>query len=297
MELLDKMNRAIEYMESNITNRIDYEKVANEIGYSVHHFQRMFSFITDISMVEYVRRRRMTMAAFELQNSSMKVIDIALKYGYESPEAFARVFQNLHGITPTTARNKGISLKAYPRISFQISIKGVSEMKYRIETREAFQVYGIERIFDTNYDENLREIPNFWDEVLSNGECDKLAESTGNLNNQGELCPVNAICEYRQTGGTTFPYMICALKSDKSDTTGYKIVEIPSATWAIFTSEEYDIDDVSTAFQDLNKRAHTEWLPTSTYNKLEGYDLEMYYEKESGKGYCESWIRVESKTE
>lgn len=170
-------------------------------------------------------------------------------------------------------------------------------MKYRIETREAFQVYGIERIFDMKYDENLREIPKFWDEVQSNGECDKLAKSTGNLNNQGELCPVNAICDYRQTGGTTFPYMICALKSDKSDTTGYKIVDIPSATWAIFTSYEYDIKDISNAFQDLNKRAHTEWLPTSTYKKLEGYDLEMYYEKDNGKGYCESWIRVDPKAE
>jgi AraC family transcriptional regulator len=297
MELLDKMNRAIEYIETNLTNKIDYEKVANEIGYSVHHFQRMFSFITDISMVEYVRRRRMTMSAFELQNSPMKVIDIALKYGYESPEAFTRAFQNLHGITPTAARSKGISLKAYPRISFQISIKGVSEMKYRIETREAFQVYGIERIFDMNYDENLRTIPKFWDEVQSNGECDKLAESTGNLNNQEELCPVNAICDYRQTGGTTFPYMICALKSDKSDTTGYKTVDIPSATWAIFTSDEYDINNISNAFQDLNKRVHTEWLPTSTYKKLEGYDLEMYYEKDNGKEYCESWIRVEPKAE
>jgi len=297
MELLDKMNRAIEYMESNITNKIDYEEVANEIGYSVYHFQRMFSFITDISMVEYVRRRRMTMAAFELQNSSIKVIDIALKYGYESPEAFARAFQNLHGITPTAARSKGINLKAYPRISFQISIKGVSEMKYRIETREAFQVYGIERIFDMKYGENLREIPKFWDEVQSNGECDKLAESTGNLNNQGDLCPVNGICDYRQTGGTTFPYMICALKSDKSNTTGYKTVDIPSATWAIFTSDEYELKDISNTFQDLNKRVHTEWLPTSTYKKLEGYDLELYYEKDNGNGYCESWIRVEPKAE
>lgn len=297
MELLERMNRAVEYIETNLTNKIDYEKVANEIGYSIHHFQRMFSFITDISMAEYVRRRRMTMAAFELQNSSMKVIDIALKYGYESPEAFARAFQNLHGITPTVARNKGIGLKAYPRISFQISIKGVSEMKYRIETRKDFQVYGIERIFDISNDENIREIPRFWNEVLSNGECDKLAESTGNLNNQGELCPVNAVCDYKKTEGTTFPYMICALKSNKSDTRGYKVVEVPSATWAIFTSEEYDMGDVSIAFQDLNKRAHTEWLPTSTYNKLEGYDLEMYYEKSNGKGYCESWIRVESKVE
>lgn len=297
MELLERMNRAVEYIETNLTNKIDYEKVANEIGYSIHHFQRMFSFITDISMAEYVRRRRMTMAAFELQNSSMKVIDIALKYGYESPEAFARAFQNLHGITPTVARNKGIGLKAYPRISFQISIKGASEMKYRIETRKDFQVYGIERIFDISNDENLREIPRFWNQVLSNGECDKLAESTGNLNNQGELCPVNAVCDYKKTEGTTFPYMICALKSNKSDTRGYKVVEVPSATWAIFTSEEYDMEDVSIAFQDLNKRAHTEWLPTSTYNKLEGYDLEMYYEKSNGKGYCESWIRVESKVE
>lgn len=153
MEWLERMNRALDYVESNLANEIDMNVVAQMACSSSYNFQRMFSFITDVSLIEYIRRRRLTLAAFEIQNSDAKIIDIALKYGYESPVSFARAFQALHGIAPSLAREDGVILKAYPRMSFQISIKGESEMEYRIETKEAFDIFGIETIGSSIGDE------------------------------------------------------------------------------------------------------------------------------------------------
>lgn len=297
MDWLKRMNNAINYIENNLEGKVDYEKAAREAFSSVYSFQRAFSFIVDVTLSEYIRRRKMTLAAFELQNSDIKVIELALKYGYESPEAFTRAFQLLHGVTPTEARNTGVQLKAYPRISFQISIKGVSEMNYRIEKKEAFKVYGIERIFDAVSESISKEVPEFWSELLLNGEYDELAKSSGNYPESDKgLCCVNAICDYRKTGESTFPYMLCVVENPKSKIGKYKVVEVPASTWAIFTTEQYEIEnDSGKSIQALNERIYSEWLPTSNYEKIDGYDLEMYYGDGNGKGHCEVWIRVVSK--
>ncbi|SFC24483.1 AraC-type DNA-binding protein [Alkalibacterium subtropicum] len=142
MDWLQRMNGAINYIEDNLTNEIDYAVAAKMACCSVYHFQRMFSFIIDIPLSEYIRRRRLTLAAFEVQNSDVRVIDLALKYGYQSPDAFTRAFYKLHGVTPTMARNMGTQLKAYPRISFHISIKEDKEMSYRIVEKGEYKVVG-----------------------------------------------------------------------------------------------------------------------------------------------------------
>lgn len=143
MDWLERMNRAMDYIEAHLADDISYDDIARIACCSTYHFQRMFPFITGITLSEYIRRRRLTLAAFELQTTDAKVIDVALKYGYQSPEAFARAFKNLHGIMPISARDKGVSLKAYPRMSFHISIKGGIEMNYRIEQRGAFEMFGV----------------------------------------------------------------------------------------------------------------------------------------------------------
>ena len=109
MDYLNRMNEALDYIERNLDGEIDYKKVSSIACCSVSYFQRVFSFITEISLSEYIRRRRMTLAAFELQNSDVKIIDLAIKYGYESPDSFSRAFQNLHGITPSLSRNSGVN--------------------------------------------------------------------------------------------------------------------------------------------------------------------------------------------
>lgn len=295
MDWLDRMNGAVSYIEDNLTEEIDFKEVASMACCSAYHFQRMFSFIIDVPLSEYIRRRRLTLAAFELQSSDVKIIDLAVKYGYDSPVSFARAFQNQHGVTPTLARDKGVELKAYPRITFQISIRGDVAMDYRIIKKDGFTVYGIEGIFTSENGENLKAIPEFWTNSFQDGSYAKLVKST-NLEESKGLCPVNAVCDYRTTDGNTFPYMLFAQMTDVSNAEGYTIIDVPAATWAIFKSREHSIEETSVVFQDLHKRVYTEWLPTANYEKLWGHDIEMYYENpKTGKFFCESWIKVELK--
>lgn len=295
MDWLNRMNRALDYIEENLTGEIDKQHIAKLACCSEFHFYRLFSFISGISLGEYIRHRRLTKAAFEVRNSNIKIIDLALNYGYESPEAFTRAFQKLHGVTPTLARNEGVSLKAYPRITFHISIKGDVAMDYRIESKEGFTVYGIEEIFTNENGENLKEIPMFWKKVVDDGRYDRLVKS-GNNEPSKVACPVNSICDYRKTAGNSFPYMLFSFLTDESNTKGYTIVDVPAATWAIFKTKEHSMEETAAVLQDLIKRVYTEWLPTANYEKVDGYELEMYYKNiKTGKHYCETWIRVVQK--
>jgi len=132
MEWLSCLNEAVNYLEEHLEDEIDLERVAQIACCSSFHFQRMFSYLADLPLSEYIRRRKMTRAVFDLQNGDERIIDIALKYGYESPTAFNRAFQSVHGMAPSAARSEGVILKAYPPISFKITIKGEAEMNYRI---------------------------------------------------------------------------------------------------------------------------------------------------------------------
>jgi len=235
------------------------------------------------------------LAALELQNSRIKVIDIALKYGYDSPVSFARAFQVLHGVTPTEARADGVILKAYPRISFQMSIKGEKEMDYRIETKEAFQVFGFEEIF--RVDEKGRKPADLWEQCHADGKYEKLFKDAGNLPtfvNQN-LCKVHAVCSYKKTTEDTFPYMVGALRSEDSCANGYTVAEIPAHTWAIFPSGKYNWDDFDKVIGTMYKRFFTEWLPTSNYDQVGGLGLELYGGDDE-LGYVELWFAVNKKS-
>ncbi|MDD4797048.1 MAG: helix-turn-helix domain-containing protein [Eubacteriales bacterium] len=294
MTWLERMNRTLDYIEENLNGHIDYNRAAQLACYSVSHLQRVFALMADMPLGEYIRRRRLTMAAFELQNSAIKVIDVAMKYGYDSPEAFARAFHNLHGATPSSARDEGVRLKAYPRISFLLTIKGAVPMDYRIETSQAFDIYGLEGIFDTEGGQNLRDIPQFWLQVMQDGRFDRLLASTGQSVDPDGLCLLNAVCDYRELPGTRFPYMIFARRTPESKPEGYVQVTVPAATWAVFTSERHGQEQTSAVTQDLIKRVYTEWLPTAGYDILSGYELELYY----GTGEncrVEARMRVEPK--
>lgn len=289
MKWLDDMNRAMDYIEENLQEKTDYEKIALIACCSVYHFQRMFTFMTDLTLSAYIRRRKMTLAAFELLNSDTKIIDLALKYGYESPEAFTRAFRSLHGVTPSAARSDGATVKAFPRITFQITVKGVSAMDYKIIEKEAFQVYGIENIVDSEDGRDLKEIPEIWLQQMKNGEYKKLTDSAG--------CPtvVNAICCYRNMPGTKYPYMLCVMKTPLSNAKGYMIVDVPKSTWAVFQNEPHDISETSKKLEELTNRIYKEWLPTAEYEMVSDYTFEMYYSDFQGKFFEERWFQVKQK--
>ena len=291
MDWLENMNNAVKYIEDNLDGEIDYVKAAQYACCSAYNFQRIFSFITGISAAEYIRRRRLTLAAFEFQTTNVKVIDTALKYGYDSPESFTRAFQAMHGVTPSALRDRDVVVKAYPKISFQFTIKGDSEMNYKITNKPAFQFYGIERIFDSKDGENLTAIPDFWTELDKAGKLMELCKSTG----CSTVC--SAICGYRDVGMTmtTFPYLIGCIRTPISETDGYTIVDVPAATWAVFANEPHSREVMSAETQKLINRVYTDWLPTASYRMIDGYDVEMYHILPDGRWYEETWIRVEPK--
>lgn len=294
MDWLKRMNRALDYVENNLTNEIDMNVVAQMACCSSYNFQKMFSFVTEISLVEYIRRRRLTLAAFEIQNSNVKIIDVALKYGYESPVSFSRAFQALHGIAPSLARNDGVILKAYPRISFQIFIKGENEMEYRIETKEAFDIFGIETIGSSIGDDSYQNPAELWQKCHKNGLYEKLFKDSGNLPPfiSQDLCKIHGAANYRKTEENTFPYMLCCFVGNNSNTEGYNIAHIPAQTYAIFPSKKFRWDkDFSTVLNTLQKRFYSEWLPTSNYEKADGAEFEIYGGNEE-YGYIELWYPV-----
>ena len=294
MDWLIKMNAALDFIENNLTEDIELTIVAQKACCSSYNFQRMFSFITGVSLAEYIRRRRITQAAIELQNSNAKVIDIALKYEYESPISFSRAFANINGVTPNEAKQSRTVLKAYPKISFQISIKGEKEMNYRIETKEAFDVFGIETVSSLSGEEGFISPAELWQKSQQNGDYEKLFDSSGDLPKfvSQNLCKIHGVENYRKTEGNTFPYMLCAFLSENSQTNDYKIQHIPSQTYAIFPSPKFKWDeDFTGVLTNLQKRFYSEWLPTANYERVDGANFEIYG-GDREYGYIELWYPV-----
>ncbi|WP_338706985.1 AraC family transcriptional regulator [Paenibacillus amylolyticus] len=290
MDWLMRMNRALDYIEMNLVGEIELKEIAQCAYCSSYQFQRMFSFITNVSLAEYIRRRRLTLAAIELQNSDRRVVDIAIKYGYESPVSFARAFQSLHGVNPAMAREEGTALKAYPRLSFLISIKGEEPMNYRIETKESFEIFGIEKVFQLNGVETPAEL---WKQSHENGEVERLAANAGDLPNSlnSNYHKVHAVCSYKKTGEDTFPYILCAFKGEASKPDGYTSITIPAHTWAIFSSDPFTWDKFDETIETLYRRFFSEWLPTTGYEQVDGMEFEITGVKD-GLNFVELWFAV-----
>lgn len=295
MVFLERLNRAVGYMEDHLSGDLDYNEVARIACCSVYNLQRMFSYIMDIPLSEYVRRRRMTLAALELQQGDAKIIDLAMKYGYDSHDSFTRAFQRFHGVTPSQARNQGVMLRIYPRISFHISLEGDQEMHFAIVDKEAFEVFGIEETISSVGDPAYKSVQAFWQECHDSGAYERLFDAA-NARKRGEIykgmCAINAVLNYRSTGDLTFPYMLFAFVTVQSKPEGYTRVTIPAHTWAVFASEEHGEGQIGAMTSALWSRVYKEWLPTSGYRKLEGPDIEIYGSCGNGNYYSEVWIPV-----
>lgn len=283
MDWVDRMNEAIRYIEDHITEKIDYERAAKAACCSVYHFQRMFSFMTDVPLSEYVRRRRLTLAAFELQNGNVKVVDVALKYGYDSPEAFARAFQALHGTTPSAARTAGTKLKAYPPISFQISIKGVSEMNYRIEEMKGFSVVGVQEKVPTNGAFDV--VPALWAGAAREGLFGRLWDLRATVL---PLRGILGVCADGDHGNSEEFHYILSIVSESAPPEGMVKRDFPAATWAVFEAE-----GGPEGIAGLWKRLYAEWVPTSGYDLAYLPAVECYLPPEENKN--ELWVAVVKK--
>lgn len=290
MDWLQRMNGAIRYIEDHLTEEIKYEELSKIFCCSIYNFQRMFSFLTDVPLSEYIRRRRLTQAAYELRNSRIKVIDLAYKYGYESPDAFTRAFQNMHGITPTSARDLGVKLKAFPRMSFHISIKGDAEMNYRIEEKKSFLVFGKRTKASGISGQNNDMVSAFWDECDKNGIIEKIDE-LARMDGDKQTGPNRlGICvDIDLPHG--FEYWIGAEAA--SGSSELETITIPAATWAIFEVE----GPMPFAMPNMWKRIFTEFFPESGYERANLPDVEIYpiADTHSPNYKTEIWVPIVTK--
>ena len=284
MSFLEQLNDSIAYLEDHMTGEIEIEEAAKRTFTSMYHYQRLFHMVTGITVAEYVRKRRLTLAAKELQQGKKKVLEVALTYGYQTPESFSKAFAKLHGVTPSEAKKAGVKLQAIPRMSFQIQIKGETAMKYRIEEKGAFQVMGIERRISTMDGQNFVVIPQFWNEIWKTPAGAMMEQEAGEMGFLG-------ICADMDEDQSEFTYMIAVEGNQTKE--GAVVREIPAQTWAIFES----VGPLPRAIQSVTERIFAEWFPSTGYEHADAPELEIYPTGDTNAEdyYCEVWIPIKKK--
>ena len=262
MEWVERLNQSMEYIEEHLTDEIQMEQLGRIACCSSYHYQRMFNYMAGITLAEYIRRRKMSLAAVDLQAGEERVIDIAQKYGYRSPTAFNRAFQAFHGIAPSAVKGEGVSVKSFSPIVFRITVKGATEMNYRIETKEAFRIIGVSAPLDKEIEKNFMVVPALWQDAAANGTITKLAGMMDMA--MPGLLGVSACGD-----GEQWKYFIAVASTRACE--GVEEYTVPAATWAIFSGT-----GTNKSVQDLERRIVTEWLPASGYEYGNAPDIEVY---------------------
>ncbi len=250
-------------------------------------FQKIFSILCGFTVGEYIRSRRLALAGSELLSTDEKIIDIALKYGYDSPEGFTRAFARFHGITPSDVRKNGAPVRSFARLSVSISVKGGSSMDYKIMKKEAFKIIAKEQRFKKVEDiQGRSDIPAFWTECHGDGTVKYLSE---NCKKDGVLGGSDVgMCMEDSTVVKDFPYLIGAEYAGGDVPNGYKVVDVPAAEWAVFGIDGLSEEKIQQAWHKI----FAEFFPSSTYKPAGNFDLEVYT-TDTYKG--EIWISVEKK--
>lgn len=283
MEWVERLNQSIKYIEEHLTEEIDYEQLAKIACCSAYHYQRMFAYMAGVTLAEYIRRRKMSLAAVDLQSGGIKIVDLAEKYGYRSPTAFNRAFQGVHGIAPSSARGEGVSVKSFPAITFKITVKGVEEMNYRIETKESFRIVGVSAPLHKELEKNFMIVPDLWQKASMDGTIQKLA-ALMDTQPRG-LLGVSACGDQEE-----WKYFIAAASTKES--VEFEEYTIPASTWAVFPGS-----GTNQSIQELEQRIVAEWLPASGYEYADAPDIEVYLNPDPQNAQYEVWIPVVKKQE
>ena len=267
---VDGIQNAIAYIEDNLTEKLEIKDIASKAYVSEFHFQRIFSALCGFTVSEYIRNRRLTLAAEELSLSDARVIDVAMKYGYDSHDSFTRAFTKFHGVSPKAAKEKGAHLKSVAPLRISLTLKGGTMMDYRIVEKEAFTIMGKSKLF--NIETSYEEIPEWWKEHYQTGGGKIVKGMFG-------ACLDN--------DGKSFDYLIADLYFPWNNIPdGYITRIIPAGTWAVFPYK----GKCPKALQDVNTQIWTEWLPNCKEYKLAGnYNLEVYLDPK----YGEIWVPIQ----
>ncbi len=263
------IQNSIEYIESNLENELKIDDIAAKAYVSPFHFQKIFSVLCGFTVSEYIRCRRLTLAAEELSLSDVKVIDIALKYGYDSPDSFTRAFTKFHGISPSAAKEKGAQLKAFAPLRIKLTLEGGTMTEYKIVEKATFTIMGKTKRF--NADTSYTEIPKFWQEHYQTGGGEIIRGMFG-------ACV--------DSDGKSFDYFIAdSYMPFLQIPDGCTTHTFPAGTWAVFPYH----GECPKALQEVNTKIWSEWLPNCKEYALSGnYNIEFYISPDEG----EIWVPV-----
>jgi len=282
---MECIGEAINYIEENITQELTIESIAKRALISPFYFQKGFAMLCGFTVSEYIRCRRLALAGSELVATDEKIIDIAIKYGYDSPDSFTKSFTRFHGATPTAVRKSGATVKSFAPLKIKFALEGGYSMDYKIVEKDAFTVIGLSRVFQ--YENAMEVIPKLWAEFMGTEKSDA-------------ICAVYGINIDEAMSGNEFEYLIADNYNAAMDIPeGFVTKVIPKYTWAVFTCK----GAMPQSMQDVNKKIFSEWLPNcKDYEIAAGYCIEMYSDPaQYPKGtqdenyYSEMWIPVKRK--
>lgn len=290
MDWQQRMMSALEYLERHLRDDLDLQEAAREANCSTYHFIKMFQVVTGMGPAEYVRRRRLSCAAIDLAGGGELILDIALKYGYDSPDSFTRAFKREFDCLPSDARVPGTRLHAYPPLSFTITLKGDKTMEFRIEKKGEYRLTGLGLKVNNLDGTNFKEIPEFWDRVEADGRFKALCAKAGpNLGIVG-------VCHGFDMKSGDFVYSIAI--ETPADRTGLpeecEDFVVPASTWAKFVSR----GPLRPNFQNTIKQIYSEWLPTSGRELAGTAEVEYYPDlpdSQESDYWCEYWIPLRDK--
>lgn len=287
------IQQAICYMEEHIYENISYAEVAKSVHMSSYNFHRTFSFIVGMTANEYLRKRRLTLAATELQTTDLSVIDAAYKYGYQSPESFSKAFSRFHGSTPKQAKQKGTKLQLFNPLVIKIIMEGGSIMDYRMEHKESQQFIALIQSFPNEIinDDNDHSIPDFWSECYEK----KLIEAMKLLRPEGKR-DLYGLCSPVTDSENNFHYGIGIIIDENTDQSkleqftknGYSIWKTEAADYAVFKCFGSDGDCLSETWSKFFK----EFIPQTGYTQTDDTDYEIYFEHSEPGLFCELWVPV-----
>lgn len=278
MNFLMSFNMAMDYLETVLDQEVDEREILKITGYSYPMFSRIFSIFTDFTLYEYIRLRRLTKAGMEISESNIKIIDIALKYGYDSPNSFTSAFKKFHNTSPVNVR-KGAPIKVFSKLRLSLSIQGGEKMNARIEVKKAFKVAGVKK-------ENINSklCPEVWEELFSKADYNELS-SLGNKMNYGVCYDVQDVNKINYMAGFDVEDI------EKAKKLGLEIMEIPQAKYACIELVGKVPDSIHFGW----KFAMETFLPENGYKHSGSPDFEVYFEGDmySDDYVMELWIPIE----
>lgn len=296
MEWLSSLKTAIDYMEGHLLMDVGADEVADAVHISSFYFQKGFKIVTGYSVGEYLRNRRLYLAGLDVIRGEEKIIDLAYKYGYDTPESFSKAFSRFHGLSPMQLKAKPFQIRVFQPLSIEVTIKGGNKMEYIVEKMEPFKVIGFERVF--SFETSYQEIPKFWDEFCNQYMKPMLA--SGHPEGEIQQAVINydigmfGICIDDQQGENKFKYMIAGLYKGGSVPEGMTVFEIPAHEWVKFKC----VGSMPESLQTVNTRIFREWLPGNPDLEIAAnINIEWYSQGDTQSTDYESaiWIPVRRK--